>query len=618
MTDIFERLKSYEPLFGEYLVDICLGVGSSGSAYKLKHKENPDLVSVVKIITIPDENTYHSLYTSKRSGRDIGDKIDEIVAKYCREVEFLEKFKGYKNIVEIKNYDIREADDLRRDLLIQMDYLTDLHKYSENHELDEKEIIRLGIEMCGALEEIQKYNIIHRDIKPQNIFVSPDGHYQLGDFGIARNIQADTIATEVGTPLYMSPEIFNRKKIDNGDKKVDLYSLGLVLYEMLNGWKLPFEDESTSREEANIRRLSGEAIPFIPERHIKLSIIICNACSYSRKDRYDDVTELKRHLQTYLEGDRSVPILDEIRGENEQAKSALLKELQKDFPDIGTEKKGKIAVGQPLNLENLFKVEGSPILAKKDLKIYLHEGHVRIPGGFKAIAAYTFEDRTDLTYAEIPYSVKEIGRSAFQGCTGIGSMVLPLNLQEIGAYAFRDCVSLGIDGASFVIPDSVTSIGTGAFMNCANLTGAVISKNLKKLPDEIFKGCKNLRSIVIPDSVESVGHNIFCECCRLTDITFSKNMQIIEESMFFLCSDLTDVIIPDNITVIESNAFSYSGLKNITIPDSVAKIAYDAFTYCGHEAFDYDKDDDFTVHCSADSYAFQYCIENDITVFLSD
>ena len=91
--------------------------------------------------------------------------------------------------------------------------------------------------MCSALELCRENNIIHRDIKPQNIFVSRYGVFKLGDFGVAKASTIRTSADKVGTYSYMAPEVYKGKGYDD---RVDIYSLGMVLYWLLNERRGPF------------------------------------------------------------------------------------------------------------------------------------------------------------------------------------------------------------------------------------------------------------------------------------------------------------------------------------------------------------------------------------------
>ena len=109
-----------------------------------------------------------------------------------------------------------------------MEYLTSFMDYCAEKQLTEKEVIKLGMDLSKALEYCRKLKIIHRDIKPENIFVSRFGDFKLGDFGIARELERTMSGfSKKGTYSYMAPEMYKGEKYDS---RVDIYSLGIVLY----------------------------------------------------------------------------------------------------------------------------------------------------------------------------------------------------------------------------------------------------------------------------------------------------------------------------------------------------------------------------------------------------
>lgn len=119
-----------------------------------------------------------------------------------------------------------------------MELLTPLNEYYAEHPPTEKDILRLGIDICRALEMCAKNKIIHRDVKPSNIFISPNGDYKLGDFGVARRIEATCGAfSKKGTYDYMAPEVYRDAIYDT---RADLFSLGIVLYKLMNSGRIPF------------------------------------------------------------------------------------------------------------------------------------------------------------------------------------------------------------------------------------------------------------------------------------------------------------------------------------------------------------------------------------------
>ncbi len=192
-----------------------------------------------------------------------------------------------------------------------MDLLTPLPKYTADKEYSEKEVIRLGIEMCTALQLCEQRKIIHRDIKPENIFVNNFQQYKLGDFGIARQLEQSTMhLSQKGTASYMAPEV---EKGLACDATVDLYSLGLVLYRLANQHRMPFLDAEKQlltpmdRVQANRRRLEGEQLPPPCDASEQLSAVILCACNSNPKRRFSSATAMKRALESLLDSDAQKP-----------------------------------------------------------------------------------------------------------------------------------------------------------------------------------------------------------------------------------------------------------------------------------------------------------------------
>ena len=108
--------------------------------------------------------------------------------------------------------------------------------------LTAKEVTSIAVQVCSAIEMAHSHNIVHRDIKPQNIIISKDGKVKVTDFGIAKATSSNTISTNVmGSVHYTSPE---QARGGFSDAKSDIYSLGITMYEMITG-ELPFDGDST-------------------------------------------------------------------------------------------------------------------------------------------------------------------------------------------------------------------------------------------------------------------------------------------------------------------------------------------------------------------------------------
>ena len=151
--------------------------------------------------------------------------------------------------------------------------------------------------MCKALEVCQKFNIIHRDIKPSNIFVSETGNFKLGDFGVARTLEKTSSGlSKKGTYTYMAPEVYTGAAYNSN---VDIYSLGIVLYKLLNNNFEPFRTGNTHTDEENalIRRLKGEIVPPPANADAPLARIIAKALSFNPADRYQTPAQMRADLE---------------------------------------------------------------------------------------------------------------------------------------------------------------------------------------------------------------------------------------------------------------------------------------------------------------------------------
>lgn len=153
-------------------------------------------------------------------------------------------------------------------------------------------------QICAGLAEAHRTDVIHRDLKPQNIMIDPTGTVRILDFGIARSLQAtgwtgDGIA--VGTPEYMSPEQVEGQDID---RRTDIYSLGIILYEMVTG-RVPFEGGTTlsilRKHELEPPIPPREWNPLIPD---SLNCIILKCLEKSKERRFQDADELLQDMNT--------------------------------------------------------------------------------------------------------------------------------------------------------------------------------------------------------------------------------------------------------------------------------------------------------------------------------
>lgn len=296
-----------------------IGAGSFGKVYEIQKEDfGYTYKSALKIISIPqpDQDLTAIKENIGKSDESLELYYESVKSEIVKEIVLMDQLKGVSNIVSYESHEVKKhQDDIGWDIKIQMELLTPLNTYMKTHPMQRNDIIQLGIDMCKALERCQSLGIIHRDIKPGNIFISRQGDFKLGDFGIARTIEAHNTVLEMskkGTINYMAPEVFKgtRYRFD-----VDLYSLGIVLYRLLNNNTLPFMPLPPNRatyedmERANQMRFSGRPLPYPVNDNTQLADVVMKACSFRSEDRYTNPSEMRKHLETILNG-QSIHRLD--------------------------------------------------------------------------------------------------------------------------------------------------------------------------------------------------------------------------------------------------------------------------------------------------------------------
>lgn len=287
----------------EWKLEKELGKGSYGVVYAAVRTDSAlQSRAAIKVVSIPgNPGEISSLRTEGLNDMGIRTYFEGITKDFINEVAVMESFKGMQNVVSVEDYKVVEQQgSLGFDIFIRMELLTPFEEYAKEHIMTRQEVIRLGCDICSALELCARQNIIHRDVKPENIFVNQFGCYKLGDFGIARTLENATCGlSQKGTFNYMAPEVANTTEYDH---RVDIYSLGLVLHRLLNDMLPPFVTaenrmNAMARKVAVDRRLRGEEVPPPAHGDEDLNQVIAIACSYRPEDRFDTATAMKQALQ---------------------------------------------------------------------------------------------------------------------------------------------------------------------------------------------------------------------------------------------------------------------------------------------------------------------------------
>lgn len=211
---------------------------------------------------------------------------DEHAEYFTEEADFIE---SVKDLDGVSNYlDVYVQDNQNKktcDLYIFTEELTSLEELMKTKTFAEDEVVDFGIQMSEMLETLEAKNIFHGNISPKNIFVTAGGRYKIGGFTDFEGKIADT--------SFVAPEVY---KQENVDYTTDIYSVGIIMYAMCNGGKIPFESDSCDRKNACEERFSGKAVTAPSEGDEKLKSVIVIACQPNNANRWKNAGNIKNAL----------------------------------------------------------------------------------------------------------------------------------------------------------------------------------------------------------------------------------------------------------------------------------------------------------------------------------
>jgi eukaryotic-like serine/threonine-protein kinase len=276
---------------GEYVVVDRIGSGGMGSVYKA---EQPSMNRMVAIKVL------HSRFATR----------DDLVARFRREARAMSQL-SHPNTARVYKYGALDDGSV----YFVMDYLEGRNlaaEVRENGPMAAERAVHLMVQVCGALEEAHRAGIVHRDLKPENVFLT----HQSGnadfpkvlDFGLAKMSEkqmgrGSMMFTQqgmvFGTPEFMSPEQAQGEPLD---RRSDIYSLALILYELITG-KLPFDARTPlDMMKAHVRDPPTPLSERVPGKHFwpELDAVIAKALAKNPDDRYATAAEFGEALRTCL------------------------------------------------------------------------------------------------------------------------------------------------------------------------------------------------------------------------------------------------------------------------------------------------------------------------------
>lgn len=292
MEQLEKRLEQYAPLWGRFTPAARLYRSSRCSVYTLSSGGPEEDVSyVAKVITILGQ----------------GEDLERRAAEVRQEIAALEQLRDCATVVTL--YDTAWMPLYDQEALVGWDVLLRMERLDcvaellrEGKTLTISEVRTLAWDIAAALAAAHQLGVIHRDVKPANLYRTAQGRFQLGDFGIARHCRTGIMETMTGTAAYMAPEV---ARGDVYDSRVDLYSLGIVLYQLLNGGQLPLTDEHTpfaQRETAVRRRWQLNRLPPPPQGDRRLKRMVLRCCASQAQKRFPTAEALLRALEPQHRG----------------------------------------------------------------------------------------------------------------------------------------------------------------------------------------------------------------------------------------------------------------------------------------------------------------------------
>ncbi len=271
-------LSTGQVFANRYRIEQILGRGGMGVVYKATDTQ---LDEIVAIKTLPG---------------DVMQRSPDDLERFKREIRLARKI-THRNV--LRTYDYGEAEGV---YFISMEFvrgytLSELLTESAGRQMAPRVVMGISRQICRGLQAAHEQGIIHRDIKPQNVLIDAKGEVKLMDFGIARMTESKDAMTQagliVGTPHYMSPEQVQGHQLD---PRSDVYSMGVLMYEMLAG-KRPFESPSlTAVLTAHIMETPKPLVEVRPELGERIGAIVMRCLAKDPKARYADAGALLADL----------------------------------------------------------------------------------------------------------------------------------------------------------------------------------------------------------------------------------------------------------------------------------------------------------------------------------
>ena len=578
--------------------------GAFGAVYRASFYGND---CALKRILIPETPEDAETLAVRMGGREAANEYCRGIAEdLLSETGILGKFREHPNIVTVLASGMRETE-TGFEIFILMERLEPFSEYQLRHEMTEEDAVRLGIDVCSALEACEQEGILHRDLKPDNILVDEAGNYKICDFGVAKTLERTFTENSVrGTFAYMAPEVYHGKKYNN---RADLYSLGMILYRIMNRGREPFIDAEKrqvsfkEREEALNRRMAGEALTNPADSSEELAEILMKACAWYPEKRYASASDFKEDLLRLQEGKykKKKQKVQKFgrRTEDYYKKAALVL-----VPAIAA------AGVLLLQVSYLYREYCVDLLDTRICETIVKDYGAALGARLNGNGVLYIESDEDLYCAkytrEYPWMhlKNRIRKIVFgENVTEIGSSGPPVqdSLEEM---MYKGSLTSSAENSEYSITydSSLIPYETDEFYHLTNLEEVEFRGKTVRIQGLGFSGCKSLHTVTCrPDADIDIAEAFFWdtpwadekEFCMLGTTLYRYNggesvvdrfpnsLARITANAFHDCNALREVILPEGLLVIENGAFGgCHALQHVVIPSTVNEIGYSAFGEC--------------------------------------
>ena len=641
MRDFPERLVALQPFWGLWQLEEFIGEGSYGKVYRIKREEfGETYYAALKWICLPqNQSEIQSLRNEGYDDASIADHYASVIKAFQSEIVLMSKLRGHSHIVSFEDHLFEKREnELGWDILIRMELLESLPGFFKKDRAV-RDVITLGCDICDALTLCAKYKIVHRDIKPDNIFVNENGDFKLGDFGVARQMEhTQTNMSRKGTPFFMAPEVYTGRE---ADARADQYSLGLVMHRLLNAQQIPFAPAfdriltHQEREEALLQRLRGEALPPPLQGSEKLKQIILKASNYQPKKRFAAPEEMKAALQQTLnERENQASLFKAASGQISSKRSSLRPEAAfKKGKKSKRDKKDKtgwvlgILVGLillltgtgiwlllqtsdedvPASFENTIPAVQTPVpstartpmptatpVPTETVFVALTSTPTTLPTStFTTIPTATTTTTTTATptatttiaptFTPTPTAAPTSVSTSYTALVSDGTPLPDIPVSSESNFEYR------IDEAG----NAVITKYTGSDTICrvpetldgrtvVSIEGnSIISSTEFMRRESAFESGTNLQYVLLPNTLLTIGSFAFDECDSLIGISLPKSLISIGDNAFRECTSLTNITIPDAVAYISGSAFAgCTSLQSVALPKNLEILAWSLFSDC--------------------------------------